>query len=239
VHPIALLGAALPAVLTFGWILVAPSMVPPTASALLIALATAVPLALWIRNHATLLLLGYALSAVAVASVLRVDVSLAGASPWSTAPPWTFVDLTEGALPDPPPRWLSARGYLHTATTLGEYDVPAGEHPDQSRPPVATLVPLLPKPEASALDPSAHVVIARVAELPTEAQDPLVLRGQTRPLPRDLLTTLVEVPADLPVHGVLLDTLSIPRPRDAWLALLAALLAIALAAICYTLARRP
>jgi hypothetical protein len=68
----------------------------------------------------------------------------------------------------------------------------------------------------------------------------VTLRGRTEPLAPELLLTVVDLGgADAhDVPGVLLDTLAIPEPREAWTAIAIAALLVVAAALAYALARR-
>lgn len=152
---------------------------------------------------------------------------------------WPAVDLAVAAMPTPPPEYVAVTGVLRAGIVLDEYDVPQGAIPDQSQPAKAVLVPLAPSddPEVAMRGP---LVVVRVRASEAAPSGRSTWRGRTEVLPPELLATLLDLAGagDRPTDGVLVDTLRVPGPREAWTAgAVAALLAL-LAAIAHALAVR-
>lgn len=217
-----------------------PDLLEFHVTAPMLALLAAAPLLLRAPRAWSLLALGIALATLAALAVVRLDRARDGAPLHRLASPWVFFDLTREPLPVALPPWISAHGYLHTGSALDEYDVPLGEHPDQSRPPAAILVPFLGHPPSATREAVHQEGPILVARIPADTQDgaiPVTLRGRVRPLPEGLLATLVDLEGDGHGRGVLLDTAAAPDLRAAALASIAALLALLLAAGCFLAAR--
>jgi len=83
------------------------------------------------------------------------------------------------------------------------------------------------------------VVVARVRAR-EQSDGAVTVRGRTEPLAPQLLSTLVDLSGGdaREVSGVLVDTLVVPTPREAWLAIVIAALLVLGSAIAYALARR-
>lgn len=224
--------AAIPAAIA---VLLAPSGVW-----LLLPIAAAVVLAFACRprapGRAALWSFALLLAAVATLATARArelgDASLRFAA-------WPEIDLATEPMPATPPRYVSVTGVLRDGFVLAEYDVAPGKIPDQSRPADAVLVPMTGSADAKVVLEGA-VVIARVRARDQSSLGRVTLRGRTEPLAPELLLTVVDLGgADAhDVPGVLLDTLAIPEPREAWTAIAIAALLVVAAAIAYALARR-
>lgn len=186
--------------------------------------AIALPLGLVTRPRVraswTPWLLGVMLAVIAASSAGRARHLLEV----TTARDWPTVDLSRAPVPTPPPEYLAVQGVLRTGIVLDEYDVEDGALPDQSRPAVAVLVPVAPSrdPTVPMREP---IVVARVrpSELAAFADgDATTLRGRAEPLQAELLATITDLAGagPRPTAGVLIDTLRVPTPRDAWTAVL-------------------
>jgi hypothetical protein len=150
---------------------------------------------------------------------------------------WPSIDLAREPMPEQPPRWIAVTGVLRDGFVLAEYDTPQGAIPDQSKPADAVLVPM-----TGSEDPSVRlvgaVVVARVRDRP---RGMVTLRGRTETLAPELLDTIVDLGGGdaREVPGVLLDTLAVPSPREAWMAIGVFVLLVAGSAVAYALGRRP
>jgi hypothetical protein len=182
--------------------------------------AIALPLGLVTRPRAgagwTPWLVGVALAAIAAVSAPRARHLLEVAS----ARDWPTVDLALAPVPTSPPEYLAVTGVLRTGIVLDEYDVEDGDVPDQSRPATAVLVPVAPSRDPS-VPMRGPLVVARVrpSELAGFADgEATTLRGRAEPLQAELLATITDLAGtgDRPSSGVLVDTLHVPSPRDAW-----------------------
>lgn len=151
---------------------------------------------------------------------------------------WPSFDLAKEPMPASPPRWVALSGVLRDGFVLAEYGVPQGGIPDQSRPAEAVLVPMTGSSDPSvALD--GAIVVARVKSGP-QPSGTVTLRGRTDRLPPELLATIVDLGGgdarDVP--GVLLDTLAVPEPREAVIAIGVLVLLVIAATAAYAYARR-
>lgn len=129
------------------------------------------------------------------------------------------VDLRETTFPDDAPRFARVQGYFRDQWLLDEYAVAEGSRPDQSKAAAAVLVPFVgTQAEVVALD--GPVVVARVPADAPRATQVATIEGRVEPLPDALLGTLVAVVAPggsgVEVRGVLVDTLQMPSPSEAW-----------------------
>jgi hypothetical protein len=133
---------------------------------------------------------------------------------------WPVYDLADAPMPTTPPPYVAVTGFLRDGWILGEYAVAEGDVPDQSRPAEAVLVPMTPTLEGTVRLDGA-LVVARVSADAPRAQTRVTLYGRTEPLPREIALTLVEL-ADArgdEVSAILVDTLRVPAPREAWTAI--------------------
>lgn len=152
---------------------------------------------------------------------------------------WPTYDLVDTPMPSAPPPFVAVTGFLRDGWILGEYAVADGDVPDQSRPADAVLVPMTPTLEGTVRQGGALVVVRIPADAP-RSQTRVTLYGRTEPLPLELALTLVEL-ADArgdDVSAVLVDTLRVPAPREAWTALALAIGLALGAGSAFGLARR-
>lgn len=153
---------------------------------------------------------------------------------------WPTYDLVDTPMPSTPPPYVAVTGFLRDGWILGEYAVADGDVPDQSRPADAVLVPMAPTLEGTVRQGGA-LVVARVPADAPRSQARVTLYGRTEPLPPELASTLVELAGTRTdeVSAILVDTLRVPAPREAWTAL-ALMIGLALGAVTgFGLARRP
>ncbi|MFO0634807.1 MAG: hypothetical protein U0168_18340 [Nannocystaceae bacterium] len=152
---------------------------------------------------------------------------------------WPRIDLATDAMPSQPPVWLEVAGVLRDGWVLGEYPPGPGQVPDQSRPAEAVLVPMT-GADVEVVTLQGAIVVARVRADAARGPGRVVLRGHTEPLAPELAQTLVDLGGAAPSHvsAVLLDTLQVPQPRQATVALVLAL-ALVLAAIAAFAWREP
>ena len=130
------------------------------------------------------------------------------------------VDLREQPFPDTAPRFARVQGHFRDEWLLDEYAVAEGGRPDQSKQADAVLIPFV-GTTAEVVELDGAVVVARVAaEAPRGAQL-ATIEGRVEPLPEALLSTLVAVVTPAgggapQVRGIIVDTLAMPSPAEAW-----------------------
>jgi hypothetical protein len=132
---------------------------------------------------------------------------------------WPSFDLATEPMPASPPRWIAVTGVLRDGFVLAEYGVADGGIPDQSKPADAVLVPMTASSDASVKLEGA-IVVARVKSSAVTS-GLVTLRGRTDRLPPELIATIVDLGGGdaREVPGVLVDTLVVPAPREAWTAI--------------------
>ncbi|HWB75586.1 MAG TPA: hypothetical protein VG755_11545 [Nannocystaceae bacterium] len=210
----------------------------PVGLLVLVPVAVAVLCAFVARPHAgrtRVWLFAMALAAVATLAGTRAR-ELVDATMRQDA--WPTFELAKTPMPASPPRWVAVTGVLRDGFVLAEYGVPDGGIPDQSKPAEAVLVPM-----TGSSDPSVQlegaIVVARVKS-GAQPSGTVTLRGRTDRLPPELLATLVDLGGgdarDVP--GVLLDTLAVPAPREAWIAIAVLALLVIGSTVAYAYARR-
>lgn len=152
---------------------------------------------------------------------------------------WPTYDLATTAMPTAPPPYVAVTGFLRDGWVLGEYAVADGDVPDQSKPAEAVLVPMTATLDA-AVRLEGALVVARVRADAVRTRDRVTLYGRTDPLPRELAVTLVDLvgASSDGVAGVVVDTLRVPTPREAWTAGALALGLFVGAAIAFGVGRR-
>jgi hypothetical protein len=177
--------------------------------------------------------------ALCTAAVLASARARAVAEPALLQTGWPYVDLEHDAMPASPPPYVEVRGVLRDGFVLGEYAVPEGDVPDQSRPADAVLVPLAPSTDATIALRGA-IVVARVRADTPRTQAMVTLRGRTERLPAELTGTLVDLSGGTAaeVSAVLVDTLRVPSAREAWTAIALALGLVVGTAAAFHYARR-
>jgi len=228
----ALLAGALPAAVAYAF--AADSAMPWWPIAL-------VPIGAWIArprgaSSRGTWILAILLAAVAVLAVTRAK-QLVRAGLGHDG--WPTYDLATTPMPEHPPEYVAVTGVLRDGWILGEYAVAEGDVPDQSRPADAVLVPMTATLDAEVRLQGALVVARVRADVP-RTQDTVTLFGRTEPLPRELAVTLVDLAGadSREIVGVLVDTLHVPQPREAWTAV-GLLVALASGAVvAFGLARR-
>lgn len=233
------------------WLALFAAIVPPAAVWLLVghdhafaerpwlAPACAAPLAVLVavlvRRQWLLLALGFVLTTAAGYAAARARTLTDVTATFASDAAWTFCDLTRESLPADPPRYLAVQGYFHPEWKIDEYAVPQGRRPDQSAPAEAVLVPFLGTREPLVTQ-SGAIVVARVEPDRRFEDAAVILRGEVKPIARELLLTLVQ-PEDEPsaakLSGLLLDTLVRPESRDAWMSFATTFLALFLACVAY------
>lgn len=126
---------------------------------------------------------------------------------------------------------VEATGYLRDEWVLDEYRTADGQRPDQNKTAHAVLVPFL-GDKTESLRPDHPVVVARIPATLDRGQKLQTLTGTLRPIPKELLVTLLAAAspdAEAQMRGLLLDTVDLPTRGQALtragLALFAALLA--------------
>ncbi|MGH1341346.1 MAG: hypothetical protein ACRBN8_07345 [Nannocystales bacterium] len=246
------LSLALPALVT--WIAVgfAPGAVVGAWWVPAGAAAVALLWLLALRRSVILLVVAGGLAALGAQTSAKARAMLDVASDAATEGALPFYDLRSGGIPEPVPPYARVSGFVRSGWTLDEYAVERGELPDQSASPIAVLVPVVGAPAAVSegdeaqtqghkVEPGVAIVVARVAPSATFVpSQPSSLDGKTEPLDPDILATLVQVQGDpAQLHGVLLDTLAIPSPQDAWLELGLGLIALLVAMACGFVAAAP
>lgn len=226
----AIAAAAIPATIAVLLAPTGPMLAVPAAAAVLAAFACrgrAGRTATW--------MFGFVLASVSVLAAARAR-ELADAALRFDA--WPRIELAREPMPATPPRFVEVTGILRDGFVLAEYDVPQGGIPDQSRPADAVLVPM-----TGSADPKVElegaIVVARVRAA-DQGDATVTVRGRTEPLAPELLRTLVDLSGGDAgeVSGVLVDTLVVPSPREAWLAIVVAALLVLGSAIAYALGRR-
>lgn len=152
---------------------------------------------------------------------------------------WPSYDLATTAMPTSPPPYVAVTGILRDGWILGEYAVADGALPDQSKPAPAVLVPMAPSLDDTVRLAGA-LVVARVAGDAVRTTERVTLYGRTEPLPHAIAVTLVDL-AGAPsegIVGVLVDTLRVPTPREAWTAVALAIGLVVGTTIGFGLGRR-
>ncbi|MEM6296105.1 MAG: hypothetical protein AAGA54_32830 [Myxococcota bacterium] len=237
---------AVPAAVAFIVAGVAPEALDPAWWPAALAGVVALVLVAVLRRNLVMLLVAGGLAALGAQSAGQARLMLDVATDAQTDGAFPFFDLTADPMPDPAPPYVSVQGYYRGGWTLDEYAVERGDMPDQSAPPVATLVPFTgSKAEIIELDaegsaangwtplaPGTAIIVVRVAPgTALDQQSASVVRGKTEVLDPEILGTLVSVGGDgaEQARGVLVDTLAIPKPQDAWLELGLALIALGIA----------
>ncbi len=160
--------------------------------------------------------LAIALTAVSVLAAARARNLVDAAFGRDT---WPSYDLASAPMPTSPPQYVAVTGVLRDGWTLAEYAVDAGDVPDQSRPAAAVLVPMTPTNDPTVRLQGAMVVVRVPTDTP-RTTNRITLYGRTEPLDKALALTLVDLAdgsAD-DLVGVLVDTLHLPQPREAWTA---------------------
>jgi len=233
---LAWIGAIFPAAALWHAAMIFPSQSQTTWFAALFAAPSAALMAALGRREWLALAFGAALVAVSGHTAARARPLLEAARSLHDDR-WPAYDLREAAIPDPPPRFITVKGYFRSASALEEYDPPDGEKPDQSKPALAVLVPFLGTRDA-VVEQRGPVVIARVTPGRELAEDLQTLRGATAPLPNAVLSTLVRT-TGTSRPGILLDTLDEPKSRDAWPLLAAAAICSLFGGLCFCAVARP
>ena len=167
-------------------------------------------------------LVGIVLAGVAAVPAARARHLVDVVSTRDSNTTWPTFDLATDALPAALPEFVAVTGVLRTGIVLDEYAVAPGGIPDQSRAAEAVLVPLAAAKDPSVATRSLVVVRVRPAELAAFADgEPSTLFGRAEPLPPELLATIVDLAGAgaRPSTGVLVDTLQVPTPRQAWTAI--------------------
>ncbi len=213
--------AFLPSQVAADWPWLAPAIAAVVAASVLVAL----------RRSAALVVLAGALMAVsgftAARARLLLDVTrgLEGG--------WPEIDLTTDGIPERLPEYVELRGYFRDAWTLDEYAVAEGGRPDQSKPPVAVLLPFVGTQEDVVVY-DGPIVIARVEPGRRATGGIAVIRGKTSTVAPELVASLVQIAgAELEdVDAVLIDTFARPTRREAWTNLAFTFVALAIAGAC-------
>lgn len=216
--------AAVPAVLAFSLAQFAPELIeyawwPPA-----LGLVVAFVLGFVLRRNYVLVLFAAGLAGLAARSAGQGRLMLGLAIEAEADDAFPTFDLANTGLPDPPPPFATVHGYFRDGWTLDEYAVEHGKLPDQSSTPGAILVPFVGRDEDT-IDLSERqgvsIIVARVApNIVTPKHQRTTLSGRTSALAPDILQTLVVVQGgDGNTRGILIDTLAIPTPREAWIEL--------------------
>lgn len=203
-----------------------------------VALAAGLPAAgvlAWRRRNATLVVLAFVLAAIAGFAGGRARQLLD-----VTSDDWPTFDLASAPLPDDPPQYVAVTGWFRGQWRLGEYAVPEGKLPDQSRRADAVLVPFVGSREDDVVH-GGSIVVARVRDDEVvDRSEPTTIRGRVEPLADELLHTLVQVSAEGgAARGVLLDTLAAPQRREVWTNLAIAAIVALVAFACLWFATAP
>jgi len=143
-----------------------------------------------------------------------------------------FFDLEQDLVPVDAQGFIAVHGNLQTNFILDEYQVQAGQRPDQNRPADIVLLAMLSE-EPKALDPQHIQIIARITkDHPLEPKRQRLI-GYLRPAPTEVLAALIDIQG--PQHqieanhpdgqdakhmaqpilpkGAILDTLQLPSPQ--------------------------
>lgn len=203
-----------------------------------------------LRRSWALILVAGGLAALGAQSAGKASVMLDVSTDAATDGAFPFFDLRDGGIPEPVPPYVRVSGFVRDGWTLDEYAVERGDLPDQSKQPIAVLIPVTgsPPPEptddtprGNPIEAGAAVVVVRVKpKTAFDGQTPSVLQGKTETLDPELLGTLVQIQGDPgELRGVLVDTLAVPSSGDAWLELGLAAIALVMAMVCGFVAAAP
>lgn len=227
------IAALVPASLAAGFAVVPPMSLVVAGLALPLGLATRP------RDRSAWIpwLVGVVLAATAALSAAsaRQLHDVAGAREWPT------IDLATTSVPTTPPEFVAITGVPRTGIVLDEYAVEHGGLPDQSQAAAAVLVPIAPSADPTVAMRGLVVARVRPDELAAFVDgETVTLRGHAEPLSKELLATIVDLAGagDRPDHGLLVDTLRVPTPREAWTRTAIAIVLALLAFVAYAFATR-
>ena len=189
-----------------------------------LAAAAALPLVLAAKQQRGQAVIGAALAAMAAAASPELPELLRMTGDPEALP---IVDLREGPATLEPGDFARVRGFLRPQWQVDEYQVAAGQRPDQNEQAKAVLVPLLGS-NAEVIEIGAdelgRVIVARVDPAQLGTPGLVTLRGRIGPVAPDIVDSLfaVQVAADglatateLRPDAVLLDTLDLPTRAQA------------------------